>query len=106
MLEVLNGLSHVELADVAKRASEMIDERREAGRVALVADIKAMVKDRGYTLADLRLAAEPEKTRKPAKIKYRNPNNHNQTWTGQGRAPAWFCELVMATGSRDSARVS
>jgi len=37
-------------------------------------------------------------TRAKAKIKYRNPGNYNETWTGRGRQPRWVVEFVTKGG--------
>jgi DNA-binding protein H-NS len=34
-----------------------------------------------------------------AKVKYKNPDNTSQTWTGTGRKPAWIIE-ALASGKR------
>lgn len=36
------------------------------------------------------------RVRKEAAPKYRNPADDKQTWTGRGRAPAWFQALIDA----------
>jgi DNA-binding protein H-NS len=35
-------------------------------------------------------------TRAPVDAKYRNPQNHDETWSGRGRRPAWFLAAVAA----------
>lgn len=49
----------------------------------------------GPTIKEPRAArgtAGPKKT--VGEPKYRNPDNPEQTWTGKGRAPAWFVEYA------------
>lgn len=40
--------------------------------------------------------------RKPAEPKYRHPENEKLTWTGRGRAPAWFQELLDKGHTKES----
>lgn len=82
-----------------------------------------MAKDAGLTADDIAQAFESGKSAKAAKgtktvsgakkgalagkkvaPKYRNPANHEQTWTGRGVSPAWVQELKTA-GTLDSALI-
>ncbi len=75
-----------------------------------------MAKNEGYTIAELFGGAAPAapaatKTprRKVTKIgttrkvppKYRNPDDHDQTWTGRGKAPLWFSALISSGKTRE-----
>jgi DNA-binding protein H-NS len=42
------------------------------------------------------------KARKSGVAKYRHPENDDLTWTGRGRAPAWFQALIDAGHSEES----
>lgn len=46
------------------------------------------------------------KKRAKAKIKYRNPGNSQETWTGRGRQPRWVVSHLENGGSIDQLSVS
>jgi len=47
-----------------------------------------------------RKAAKSAAGRKVA-LKYRNPADHKQTWTGRGKAPLWFNALIDSGKTRE-----
>jgi DNA-binding protein H-NS len=59
--------------------------------------------DYGFTLEELvsgktnEDSAAPVKVRKPVDIRYRNPNNQQETWTGRGKQPRWLA-AALASG--------
>ena len=52
-----------------------------------------MAHDSGFTLDEL-LNVKVKVKKERAEAKYRNPNNHEQTWTGKGKEPGWLSELT------------
>lgn len=107
-----------------------LKETKEKKRV--VAQLRAVAKKHGFALSDL-IAAENKapgesrnktkpasesakptpgkrKSTKPrkrakAKIKYRNPQNRQETWTGRGRQPRWVVAYIGNGGSIDQLTV-
>jgi DNA-binding protein H-NS len=84
----------VELEAVQKK-------RREEKRQALKDQIEGMVKEHGISLAELfpktgkdRTQLKEKRTGVGQKVKYRNPVDSSQTWTGKGRKPAWLIEAL------------
>lgn len=76
-------------------------KRKEAKREALKNQIEGMVKEHGISLAELfpntgKVRGQPKEKRTPAgqQVKYRNPVDPSQTWTGKGRKPAWLTEAL------------
>lgn len=71
-----------------------INEQRNAQKASVINQIKTVVDQYKIPLADLVEALGGlKKTRKSSgtvKPKYRNPDNHEQTWTGRGKAPLWI----------------
>ncbi|MBK4214708.1 H-NS histone family protein [Paracoccus caeni] len=72
------------------KAIENYEVRQKAK--AIIAAENA-VKEFGLTLANLGVTA---KTRKPVEVKYRNPEDATQTWTGRGRKPLWMEKALKA----------
>jgi len=47
-------------------------------------------------------------TKKRGKVApvYRNPDNHQQTWTGRGRSPAWVTGAEAKHGGREALKIA
>jgi DNA-binding protein H-NS len=78
-------------------------KRRQEKRQALKKQIEGMVKEHGISLAELFPQAGKDRTQikdKPKgvapKVKYRNPADFEQTWTGTGRKPTWLVEALVS----------
>jgi DNA-binding protein H-NS len=79
---------------------ELEAERKKRGdekRRVLKEQIEGMIKEHGISLAELfpqegRNRSPRKETRKRGDqiVKYRNPDQPSQTWTGAGRKPAWL----------------
>jgi DNA-binding protein H-NS len=82
--------------------SMLIDELW-ALRELVVAELTRRIKVERSAL-DMRLrqlGAAPTSRSRPAQrpspaapTKYRNPNNHRETWTGRGRQPRWLADKI------------
>jgi DNA-binding protein H-NS len=89
--------------DIARFLEELTEERekRQAGkRKALKEQINKMLKEQGLSLEDVFPAAGKGRGRaakgEERQVKYRNPADASQTWTGAGRQPAWLKEALAA----------
>jgi DNA-binding protein H-NS len=64
-------------------------------------DLSAFAMSHGYSIEELfdiqppaTVAAKPARKRKPGKVavKYRDPDNRRNTWSGRGRMPRWLAD--------------
>lgn len=86
--------------DVEKAISDFADKRRMEAKKA----IEAVAKEHGLSLDDI--LGNAGKKRKPkAPIKFVNPDNPTQTWSGRGRQPDWFKAAVKSGKSPESMEV-
>jgi DNA-binding protein H-NS len=76
-------------------------KRREEKRQALKEHIEDMLKEQGVSLTEIfppvgKIGSQAKEKRKGAerKVKYRNPSDSSQTWTGTGRKPAWVIQAL------------
>jgi DNA-binding protein H-NS len=86
-----------------------------------LAQIVKLAKDNAITAKDIETAMGSTKAKKATKAKvvgakksalkgakvapkYRNPSNHEQTWTGRGVSPTWI-QALKAEGKLDSALI-
>lgn len=79
--------------EIQKQIAELqakAEEARRAEVAAARAQIHALMREHGLTLADIGGGAkQPKAVRKPVEIKYKNDAT-GDTWTGRGRAPKWL----------------
>ena len=90
--------------EITRFICELEAERRKRGeekRRVLKEQIESLVKEQGISLAELFPQAGRDKRQRKDKrtgegqpVKYRNPSDPSQTWTGKGRKPAWVLEAL------------
>lgn len=94
----LSLLSIPELQALVREAEAEIKKREKEERAALLASFEQQAKEKGFSLADLlgpevvgSHGSKKKGGKQPvsAPVKYRNPENAAETWTGKGRMPAW-----------------
>ena len=108
----LNGLSIDELQDLSKRLARELkvkeiqkekdshrkerEERREVMkkvREMMIAH-KLTVDELQASRAKRAAKGEGRKSASKSPPKYRNPDDHTQTWTGKGRKPGWLLNAL------------
>lgn len=107
----LSKLSKSELKELERRVQEALvkaDARRKKDALEAV---EQAVKAFGLTLAEvLAVGAESKRSKvsvakSAGDVKFRNPENPEETWSGRGRRPAWFKAHLEAGRSEDDFRV-
>jgi DNA-binding protein H-NS len=83
----IENMSYAELAAMETRIGQVKVEKQNAERVALREKLAAMAKDSGF---DIRALFDGRKSKGKVAIKYRDPANLANTWTGRGRMPRWM----------------
>jgi DNA-binding protein H-NS len=89
----LDKLSVAQLIDLQKRIEVAIVERKGEEARDVKEKMQALAEKSGFSLAEL-FGSKRDGKRGPAAIKYRNPKNTSQTWTGRGRKPNWLVDAV------------
>ena len=100
----LTPLSIDELETVIVDAQRLIKTKKKSQRKDARNQLEKVAADFGFTLEELVLGKSnddnaPVKVRKPVEVRYRNPSNAQETWTGRGKQPRW---LVAALASGKS----
>jgi len=85
-----------EIRQLIGDAENAISQKKEAEKSQVLEEMKTLAKDRGFEFSEFMTGKKP---RKKSAVKYRNPENHEQTWTGMGRKPKW---LVVALEGGES----
>jgi DNA-binding protein H-NS len=88
----LDSMSFAELAQMQARIERLKIEKQNSERNELRQRIIAMAKEHGFEISDL--FGKGRNGKASVAVKYRDPHNPENTWTGRGRMPRW---LVAAT---------
>jgi len=79
-------------------------KKREAGDVAAArAKIHAIAQDLGVTVAEL--VGKPKAQQPKVAMRYRNPTDATQEWTGRGRQPKWVAGALAAGAALPSLEI-
>ena len=81
-------MSFAELSRIEVRIARLKIEKQNAERSELRQRILAMVKEHGFEISDL--FGKGRKASGSVAVKYRDPQNPENTWTGRGRMPRWM----------------
>lgn len=94
MKENFSQMSEAELAAMIENAKKALKDKQESKRKEIIAKIKELAASIDVNVE----ITEPGKpaARRGAKvaIKYRNPDNPSEKWTGRGMKPKWLRELI------------
>jgi len=103
----LSKLSIQELQAFIQQASARIVEVQRTERANLRHNLSEQARQAGYDINELfatrggAAAGQAAKSTNPAPIKFRNPANAQQTWSGRGKRPHWFRD-GLAAGKTES----
>ena len=86
----IDRLSYAELLELQARIEATLEEKRVEEKKKVRQKVAALAAEAGFTLKEV--VGESSKDRRHGKvaIKYRNPKDPSQTWTGRGRKPLWL----------------
>ena len=95
----LESYSVKELRQLRDRIDIAIVEQQKSERIQLRAKMQSLAKDHGFTLDDVLGTARGRGAKGSLAIKYRNPVDSTQTWTGRGRMPIWLAAKLKKRGA-------
>ena len=101
----LETLSLSELRTLRAQVEQEI-RRRGSATQRMVQKMEKLAASQGMSLQELLAMAgsneeAPAVSRAGTPIKYRNPVNPNQGWTGHGRKPGWVLDYLANGGALD-----
>lgn len=109
----MTDLSNYSLADLRNLQEQIKQEmkNREAQDLQKAREqILAIAQSVGVPLAELIGKGSKGANKKgpsgPVAVRFKNPENESQQWTGRGRQPGWIKEWVEGGKSLDALRVS
>ncbi|MCL1628820.1 MULTISPECIES: H-NS histone family protein [Roseinatronobacter] len=89
----LDTMSLAELKKLQKEVTKAIETFEERELKAAAAEAEALLRERGFTLAQI-MQVGATKPRAKVAPKYANPADPSQTWTGRGRKPHWVIDAL------------
>ncbi|MDE0211793.1 MAG: H-NS histone family protein [Boseongicola sp.] len=93
----LGKLSDKELKALKHRVENELKTSRTRAIFAATQELQDAVqkiaKKHGLTVSEVQ-GRKRKQRMSPVPAKYRNPNDPGQTWSGRGRQPAWFREVI------------
>lgn len=89
----LSSLDKRQLDILQVEVDRWLEKVHEERIIALRAAIEAQLKEAGVTL-DQVFAGHGGRRGRVVPIKYKNPDNPLETWTGRGRKPTWMQKLI------------
>ena len=87
-MDQLNTMTVPQLIELQEAVGKMIKTKQKDARSELLAQFSELSKNSGLTLEEV--IGKTVKKKTPPPIKYRNPDDKNQTWTGRGKKPKWI----------------
>ena len=104
----LNTLTPSQLRELQQQIPAELKRREAQEKVAVLNEVRAFAKARGYTLEEL--LGKEVKVKASAggkvKVKYRHPEDATLEWTGRGRKPKWVESWLAGGGSLDKLLVN
>lgn len=96
--DLLSESSVADLEHLVKEAKKQIEARKEQEINDARIHVRELAASLGITLEELLVKPTKPvrvgKAIKKAEIKYRNPNNEEETWAGRGKKPTWLKEAI------------
>ncbi len=86
----LDGFSLSELKALQKQVARAVEEFADREKTRVMAALEEKAREMGFNLSDLMGAPRKTGKKAPGIARYRNPEDHNATWTGKGRRPDWI----------------
>jgi DNA-binding protein H-NS len=98
MVKSLQRMSYRELRQLSMRVNKAMATAQDRERAALRQKMESLVSDAGFRIGDLFGRGGKGRT---VVVKYANPDDATQTWTGRGRKPKWLVAKVKAGNKID-----
>jgi DNA-binding protein H-NS len=90
----LDNLNVDELRAITENAQQLIAKKQHQRLYDAYMQFEKIAEDSNSTIEEILKAGE--KLEKKRSIKYRNTDNHQETWTGRGRKPTWLVDALAA----------
>lgn len=96
----LDKMSYAELRKLQERIEVAIAAKRVEDAATTKEQLRAMAEKAGFSLSELFGKRGAKKS--SGEVRYRNPKDTSQTWTGRGRKPNWLVDAVKKGAKMES----
>jgi DNA-binding protein H-NS len=97
----LENMTYAELTQLGANIERLMEEKKNQSKAELRAKMANLAKAQGMSLEEL-LEGKTGKSRGKGSvaIKYRDPSNPANTWTGRGRTPRWMVAAMKGSKAK------
>jgi DNA-binding protein H-NS len=99
-IDGLEKMSYADLTDMERQIERLKIGKQSAERNALRQRLTDMAKKEGFDIHDLFGRGRKGKGKGTVAVKYRDPKNRGNTWTGRGRMPRWMAAATKGGKAR------
>ena len=97
----LNSMSLAELKELQRDVNKAVSTFEDRKKKEALAVLEEQARQMGFSISEL-TGAKVARTRAPASVKYANPADRSETWSGRGRKPRWFSDAIAAGAAPES----
>ena len=102
----LDKMQIKDLNELKVRIDKIIAAKQAGERDALRAKLVALAETSGFSLGDIVRANGVRSTKgRKVPIKFKNPGNSSEVWSGRGRMPRWMTAKIKTGAKRDDFRL-
>lgn len=104
---LIKGLEFKYLVDLTSILSSEIELRKVSAQRDAKLQILKIAQEAGISIDEIRgmkIKIAPQKPQR--EVRFKNPNNPAETWSGMGRKPIWFINCLSAGMPADQLRVA
>jgi len=91
-------MSYAELTEMEAQIQRLKIEKHNAERTEVRQRLTDLAKQQGFDIHEL--FGKARKGKGTVAIKYRDPKNPENTWTGRGRPPRWLAAAMKASKAK------
>lgn len=95
----LEKMSYAELSEMERQIERIKIEKQTSERNALRQKLTDMAEKEGFDIHEL--FGKGRKGKGTVAVKYRDPKNPGNTWTGRGRMPRWMAAATKGGARKD-----
>jgi len=89
-LPKIDKLPYAELLELQARIEATLEAKRAEEKKKVRQKAAALAAEAGFSLKEIVSKKPGDRRLGKVAIKYKNPKDPNQTWTGRGRKPNWL----------------
>mgnify|MGYP003594881466 FL=1 len=88
--------------DELLEAQKSLENQLQNQKDNVIAEIAERMKQMNITISDIQNFLNHSKPVSISKPKYRNPDNHDEVWSGRGKPPNWFKAAIESGITKDN----